>query len=61
MPWLSSQTDKGIFAKNLVISSGFCERAEIFLSLRPRETGFVNAININSIDSNKKPFYWFSK
>tara|TARA_Y100000748_G_scaffold97107_1_gene80925 strand:- start:4104 stop:5321 length:1218 start_codon:yes stop_codon:yes gene_type:complete len=61
MPWLSSKTDEGIFAKNLVISSGFCERAEIFLSLRPQETGFLNAINFSSIDSNKKPFHWFSK
>ena len=61
MPWLSSKTEEGIFAKNLVISSGFCERAEIFLSLRPKETGFLNAINFSSKDSNKKPFHWFSK
>ena len=34
MPWLSSKIDNGIYVKNLEISSGFCERSEIFFNLK---------------------------
>ena len=60
MPWLSSKIYDGIYIKNLEISSGFCERSEIFFNLKPSKTGFVNAITID-IDSkhNIRPYSWF--
>jgi len=59
MPWLSSKIHDGIYVKNLEISSGFCERSEIFFNLKPSETGFVNAITID-VDSkyNIRPYSW---
>jgi len=60
MPWLSSKIDNGIYVKNLEISSGFCERSEIFFNLKPSETGFVNAITIDIDSKNKtRPYSWF--
>ncbi len=47
MPWLSSKVNNGVYVKNIEISSGFCERSEIFFSLKPKKTGFLNAINID--------------
>ena len=59
MPWLSSKIHDGIYIKNLEISSGFCERSEIFFSLKPSETGFVNAINIDTESKNNiRPYSW---
>ena len=60
MPWLSSKIGQGIYVKNLEISSGFCERSEIFFNLKPSETSFVNAITIDIDSKNKtRPFSWF--
>ena len=47
MPWLNSKVKKGIFVENLKISSGFCERAEIFFSKNPSTTNLLNAIQID--------------
>jgi len=59
MPWLSSKIHDGIYIKNLEISSGFCERSEIFFSLKPSETGFVNAITIDTESKNNiRPYSW---
>ena len=59
MPWLSSKIDDGIYINNLEISSGFCERSEIFFGLKPSETGFVNAISINHKSNNHiRPYSW---
>ena len=61
MPWLSSKLNDGISVKKLEISSGFCERSEIFFGLTPRKTGFLNAINIDIGSKNpNRPYYWFS-
>ena len=60
MPWLSSKIEHGIYVKNLEISSGFCERSEIFFNLKPSETSFVNAITIDIDSKNKtRPYSWF--
>ena len=62
MPWLSSQLDNGIYIKNLKISSGFCERSEIFFSKPPSETNFVNAITLDIYNNSKKsPFFWLKE
>tara|TARA_B110000196_G_C21151176_1_gene669798 strand:- start:114 stop:1313 length:1200 start_codon:yes stop_codon:yes gene_type:complete len=59
MPWLSSKVHDGIYVKNLEISSGFCERSEIFFSLEPSKTGFVNAITIDTESKNiNRPYSW---
>ena len=60
MPWLSSKIEDGIYVKNLEISSGFCERSQIFFNLKPYQTSFVSAISID-IDSkyNIRPYSWF--
>ena len=62
MPWLSSKVNNGVYVKNIEISSGFCERSEIFFSLKPKKTGFLNAINIDiGLKSPNRPYYWFSR
>ncbi len=61
MPWLNSKVKKGIFVENLKISSGFCERAEIFFSKNPSTTNLLNAIQIDFKKNNTiKPFYWLN-
>ena len=57
MPFLHSLKSSSIFVKNLNVSSGFCERSEIFFGQYPRETGFVHAISPNS---KVKPYAWLS-
>ena len=61
MPWLSSQLDNGIYIKNLKISSGFCERSEIFFSKPPSQTNFVNAITLDINNNSKRPFFWLKE
>ena len=41
MPFLHSLKSRSIFVKNLNVSSGFCERSEIFFGQYPRESGFA--------------------
>ena len=55
--FLHSLKSSSIFVKNLNVSSGFCERSEIFFGQYPRETGFVHAISPNS---KVKPYAWLS-
>jgi len=61
MPWLNSKIKKGTFIENFEVSSGFCERAEIFFSKNPSTTNLLNAIEINSKKNNtNKPFFWLN-
>ena len=57
MPFLHSLKSRSIFVKSLNVSSGFCERSEIFFGQCPRESGFVHAISPNS---EIKPYSWLS-
>jgi len=57
MPFLHSLKSRSIFVKSLNVSSGFCERSEIFFGQYPRESGFVHAISPNS---QIKPYAWLS-
>jgi predicted AlkP superfamily pyrophosphatase or phosphodiesterase len=57
MPFLTSLKKKSVFIEDLNVSSGFCERAEIFFGQYPRESGFVHAISPNS---DIKPYAWLS-
>lgn len=57
MPFLNSLKKNSIFIENLNVSSGFCERSEIFFGQYPFESGFVHAISPNS---NHKPYAWLS-
>ena len=58
MPFLHSLKSRSIFVKSLNISSGFCERSEIFFGQFPSDSGFVHAISPNS---QIKPYAWLSK
>lgn len=57
MPFLHSLKSRSIFVKSLNVSSGFCERSEIFFGQCPSESGFVHAISPNS---KIKPYKWLS-
>ncbi|MDC1525560.1 alkaline phosphatase family protein [Gammaproteobacteria bacterium] len=55
MPFLHSLKTNSIFIEKLNVSSGFCERAEIFFGQYPYESGFVHAI---APDAKIKPYAW---
>lgn len=57
MPFLTSLKKDSVYIEDLNVSSGFCERAEIFFGQCPRESGFVHAISPNS---DIKPYAWLS-
>ena len=58
MPWLKSKINSSLYVENIQISSGFCERSEIFTGMSPRSSSFLNAFDYNFKNNLNRPYGW---